>query len=61
MAEALYRLNELTDWAEVEILGRYPNGDLLCRELNKALPGVWRATADQVAWHLNPERERGTG
>lgn len=47
---ALYR-NErtVTEWIAVEIIERRNCGDVVCRELNKLLPGVWIARRWQVA------------
>ena len=47
---ALYR-NErtVTEWIAVEIIERRNCGDVVCRELNKVLPGVWIARSWQVA------------
>ena len=36
-------------WVAVEIIERRANGDVVCRELNKVLPGIWIARSWQVA------------
>jgi hypothetical protein len=47
---ALYRPDdEVHAWVAVEIIERRANGDVVCRELNKVLPGVWIARSWQVA------------
>jgi hypothetical protein len=55
-ALALYRPDaEVHAWADIEVVARYPNGDVICRELNRPLPGVFIAKAWQVAYHQTPE------
>lgn|GEM_PF-2173591 len=55
-ALALYRRDdEVKDWTDVEVVGRYPNGDLRLREIGKFYPGVWRAAPHQIAFHQTPE------
>ena len=47
---ALYRPDDQVQaWVAVEIIERRANGDVVCRELNKVLPGVWIARSWQVA------------
>ena len=47
---ALYRPERsVREWIAVEIIERRANGDVVCRELNKVLPGVWIARRWQVA------------
>ena len=47
---ALYRPDDqVKAWVAVEIIERRANGDVVCRELNKVLPGVWIARSWQVA------------
>ena len=47
---ALYRSDDQVQaWVAVEIIERRANGDMVCRELNKLLPGVWIARSWQVA------------
>ena len=46
----LYRAERsLREWIAVEIIERRANGDAVCRELDKLLPGVWIARRWQVA------------
>jgi len=46
---ALYRPERsVSEWIAVEIIERRDNGDVVCRELNKVLPGVWIARSWQV-------------
>ena len=49
-SRALYRSDDQVQaWVAVEIFERRANGDVVCRELNKLLPGVWIARSWQVA------------
>ena len=48
--KALYRPDDQVQaWVAVEIIERRANGDVVCRELNRVLPGVWIAKSWQVA------------
>ena len=54
---ALYRPERsVRDWIAVEIIERRANGDAVCRELDKSLPGVWIARPWQVATGETHER-----
>ena len=49
-SRALYRPDDqVQTWVAVEIIERRANGDVVCRELNQVLPGVWIARSWQVA------------
>jgi hypothetical protein len=49
-SRALYRPDDQVQaWVAVEIFERRANGDVVCRELNRVLPGVWVARSWQVA------------
>lgn len=45
---ALYRLSNVVEWQEVELLGRHVSGKLVLRETGKLWSGVWLADADKV-------------
>lgn len=39
----LHRVNSRQDWSDVEIIGPGPNGQFICREAGRPLPGVFLA------------------
>ncbi len=39
----LHRTSPGAEWREVEVMGKYPSGQFLCREVGRHLPGVFGA------------------
>ena len=53
---ALYRDDRSIDWTVVEVIGVRASGDVILREIDRQLPGVWLAKQHQVVMGKSDER-----
>lgn len=54
---ALYRDDRSIDWTVVEVIGVHASGDVILRQIDRQLPGVWLAKKHQVVLEKTDGRQ----